>query len=187
MPTRPPAIAPQKCWQSECALTRERLSHYLLCLLHDEGQVGAVAERLGVDLVDVLRPAGAGGEPAGLGDHLEAANGGPVAGGLGELGDDFLAGKLRGGDSVRGELLERGFLLGRRGGVDPGVMRGAERSREVEKVFTGLLAGARGDLGGEEAEDQAVLVGGPYCAVVPQEARPGTFFASEAEGTVEKP
>src|SRR5690606_27490957 len=49
----------------------------------DLGEVLRPAEGLGVDLVLVLRPGGARGEPRGLGDDLQPADGGAVAGGLG--------------------------------------------------------------------------------------------------------
>src|SRR5258708_13953508 len=45
----------------------------LLRLGLDAGQVLLAAERLGVELVDVLRPRRPGGEPAGLGADLQAA------------------------------------------------------------------------------------------------------------------
>ena len=59
--------------------------------------VGA-AEGFGVDFVDVFGAGGAGGEPSVLGGDFEAADGGVVAGGFGEDGDDGFSGELFGGD-----------------------------------------------------------------------------------------
>ena len=50
-----------------------------------------------------------------------------------------------------------------------------------------VLAGARGDLGGQQVHDRAVLVGGPDGAVAAQEAGPGALLAAEAERAVEQP
>src|SRR5690606_6123211 len=52
------------------------------------------SEALGVDLVDVLRARRAGGEPAVLGDDLDAADRLAVRRGLGEHADDLLASQL---------------------------------------------------------------------------------------------
>ena len=49
-------------------------------------EVGLVDEGLGVELGHVLRARGASREPALLGDHLESADRGGVAGSLGQLG-----------------------------------------------------------------------------------------------------
>jgi hypothetical protein len=55
------------------------------------------AERLRVDLVDVLGARRPGGEPSALGGHLETADGGTVAGRMGEARRDGLARELRRG------------------------------------------------------------------------------------------
>src|SRR5689334_18599740 len=51
-------------------------------------------------------------------------------------------------------------------------------------MFAGVLAGGGGDLGGQEREQGAVLVGGPDCTVALEEARAGGFFAAEADRAV---
>src|SRR5216684_679763 len=50
----------------------------------------------------------------------------------------------------------------------------------------GVAAAAGGDLGREQVEDQAVLVGGPHAAVVARERRPRTLLPPEAERAVEQ-
>ena len=57
-------------------------------------QMVLTAEAFGVDLVDVLGAGGPGGEPAALGDHLDAADGRAVARGARSASDDLLAGQL---------------------------------------------------------------------------------------------
>jgi hypothetical protein len=79
------------------------------------------AEALGVDLVDLLGPRGTGGEPAVLRHHLEAADGGAIAGGVGELGEDRFADELGGGHLLGGQGLEDLLLLAAGGGVDAAV------------------------------------------------------------------
>ena len=76
---------------------RNDLTRFFLDLVQ---MVGA-AERLGVDLVDVLRAGRTGGEPGRVGDHLEAADLRVVAGRLGQLGGDRLPGELGGLHVVR--------------------------------------------------------------------------------------
>ena len=49
-----------------------------------------------------------------------------------------------------------------------------------------VLAGARGDLGGEQREDEPILVGGPHRSIPAQEARAGALFAAEADRAVEQ-
>ena len=52
--------------------------------------------------------------------------------------------------------------------------------------MAGVFAGAGGHLGGEEAGDEAVLVGGPDGAVAAEEGGAGGLFADEAEGAVDE-
>ena len=98
----------------------------LLGLLLDHGQVLGALEGLGVDLVDVLRARGAGGEPGVGGGHLESADGGVVARRAHEAVDDRLPGQLGGGDVLRRQGRELGLLGLGGGGVDAGVGAGAE-------------------------------------------------------------
>src|SRR4051794_25967590 len=74
----------------------QRLRHDLLRLLDDPLEVLLAAEGLRVDLVDVLGPGGARREPAALGDDLQPADLGVVAGRAGEHVADRLARELVG-------------------------------------------------------------------------------------------
>ncbi len=49
-----------------------------------------------------------------------------------------------------------------------------------------VAPGDRGDLGGQQVEDDAVLVGGPDAAVFAQEGRAGAFFAAKAKRAVQQ-
>src|SRR3954466_12677609 len=53
-------------------------------------------------------------------------------------------------------------------------------------MFAGVFAGAGGDFGGEEVEEDAVLVGAPDGSVAAEEACARAFFASETEGSGEE-
>ena len=54
-------------------------------------------------------------------------------------------------------------------------------------MLAGILAGDGGDLGREQSEERAILVGCPHRAVAAQEARAGAFFAAETARAVEQP
>src|SRR6478752_6261675 len=69
-----------------------------LRFLQDPLQVLGAAEALGVDLVDGLGARRPRRVPAALRDDLDAADGGAVAGGVGEDALDLLAGKLTGAE-----------------------------------------------------------------------------------------
>ena len=53
-------------------------------------------------------------------------------------------------------------------------------------MLAGVFAGDGGHFGGEEAGDEAVLVGGPDGAVAAEEGGAGGLFADEAEGAVDE-
>ena len=67
-------------------------------------------------------------------------------------------------------------------GVDALVDGVAVFGGEVFVVEAGVFAGAGGHLGGEQAGDEAILVGGPDLAVLAEEGGAGGLFADEAEG-----
>src|SRR6478735_10594906 len=173
-PDTAPSFNPRACpgWRAGGVLQMRYVEggvDDLARLLLHPGQVLGAAERLGVDLVDVLGARGPGGDPRGPGRHLQAADLRPVAGRLGEPGGDLLARQLRGGHRVRGQCGEGGLLLpgGRR--VDAGVRRLAVAGDEVGVPRRRRRSGHRQDLRGQQREDDAVLVGRPRRAVAAQE------------------
>src|SRR6202008_2383648 len=85
------------------------------------------------------------------------------------------------------EPREGRFLLSGGGGVDPAVDGIAELARELAVELAWVAAGDRAHLGGEEAEHDAVLVGGPRRAVAPTERRAAALLAAEGERAVEEP
>src|SRR5688572_15751611 len=105
-----------------------------LRFLNDLLEVLRGPETFRVDLVDVLRPARAGGEPAVGGGDLQTADRGVVAGRAGELRGDRIAGERGRLHCVRGQLLERGLLLRRSRGIDARVVRRAELVGEAQVV-----------------------------------------------------
>src|SRR5205807_2711160 len=159
---------------------------HLLGLAHEDLEVALILEALRVDLVDVLGAGGPGGKPSAEGYHLQAVDRRIVARSARELGGDRLAGQRRGLDGLGRQLREPSLLVGRRRRVDARIARRAELLRQLLVVLAWILAGAGGDLGREQVHDRAVLVSGPHRAVVPQEARPRAFLASEAARAVEE-
>ncbi len=83
-------------------------------------------------------------------------------------------------------LAELGLLFLGGGGVDALVDGGAVFGGEVGVELAGIFAGDGGHLGGEQAEDEAVLVGGPDLAVAAEEGGAGGLFADEAERAVDE-
>ena len=81
---------------------------------------------------------------------------------------------------------EEVFLLGCGRSVDAGVIRCAERGRQLLVMHTGVLTGACLDFRREQAEDEAVFVRAPDRAVTPQKTGAGAFLAAKAAGTVEQ-
>ncbi len=71
-------------------------------------------------------------------------------------------------------------------GVDALVDGFAVFGGEVAVLLAGVAADAGGHLGGEEAGDEAVFVGGPDLAVAAEEGGSGGLFAYEAEGAVDE-
>ena len=74
----------------------------------------------------------------------------------------------------------------RDGRIDPAIERRPVGGLDLTVMNARVLPGPRGDFGGEQAKNQAVLVGGPNSAVAAQEARPGAFFTSETNRGVEQ-
>jgi hypothetical protein len=78
------------------------------------------------------------------------------------------------------------LLLAWRGGVDAVGVRRAEFGRQRAVVHARVLAGARGDLGGQQRSGDAVLVGTPCAAVATQQRGTGAFLAAEAQAAVQQ-
>src|SRR5258708_10782047 len=85
----------------------------------DAGEVLRAAERFGVQLVDVLRPRRPGGEPAGLGDDLQAAERLAVTRRGGQPAQHRLAAALGDADPVGSEPAPGPPLLTPGPGLDP--------------------------------------------------------------------
>src|SRR5665213_1090243 len=108
MPKQPltPTLSPRRAGRGRrsSASALERTVDRGLRLALDLPEMILAAETFRVDLVDLLGARGPCGEPAVVGDHLDAAEGLPVAGRRRERGADRLA----------GEFLERELFAGQR-------------------------------------------------------------------------
>ena len=129
-------------------------------------------------------PGRAGGEPAVLGDDLDAADRGVVGGGVEEHLAHRLAGELL--DGELGHRQQPLLLLGRDRRVDAAVDGRAEATGERFVVLARVLAGLGGDLGGQQRHQDPVLVGRPRAAVAAQERGAGALLPAEAERAVEQ-
>src|SRR5215469_7195315 len=152
----------------------------------DTGEMLGAQERLGVQLVDVLGPRRPGGEPARLGAHLDPAERLPVAGRGGEPAYHRLSGELAHVHLIRAEPGQRRLLLAGGRGIDARVGRVAEPGGDLAVTFRRRLACDRRDLGREQRQDDAVLVGGPDAPVAAEERGAGALLAAERDRAVQQ-
>src|SRR5258708_177421 len=89
-----------------------------LRLFLNAAQVVASGKALAVRLVDLRGSGRTGGEPAVLEDDFQSPEGCTVPGGVRQQAGDLVARDLGDGDLLRRQLLQRGLLGRRRGGVD---------------------------------------------------------------------
>src|SRR4051795_3280486 len=167
-------------------LRPEPLRQPCLSLLLNRLQVLGAAKTLRIDLVDVLGARGPRGEPAEIGFDLDAAERLAVAGRLAQRGADGIAGEILQAELLGRDGLQDVFLRRGRGDVDARVMGHAELGGEVVEELARIAAGLGHDLGREQAEDDAVLVGRPHRAVAAQERGACTLLAAEAEAAREE-
>ncbi len=138
-------------------------------------------EAFHVDLVNGLGAGGARREPAVLGYNLQTADGGVVAGRLGQLGDDGLAGQGGGFHQCRIQLGEHCFLGAVGRCIDAAVAGAAELGLQRVVVRLGILAGDRQNFGSQQRQDETILVGGPDSAIFAQEGGARALLAAKAE------
>src|SRR5688500_2124143 len=165
---------------------REGVGDDLARLVLDAAQVVGALEALRVKLVDVLGARGSGGEPTVLGHHLESADGRAIARRRRETRRDGLPRELRRAHALRCEPRQHALLLWRRGCVDALVRGGSEALGEGGVELARVAPRHGGDLGGEEAEDEPILVGAPRAPVAAQERRARALFPAEAERAVDQ-
>ena len=140
----------------------------------------AAKEALHVDLVHVLGARGPRRKPAVPRDDLQAADGRAVARGVGDAGQDRLARQLGRGNPIGRERRENLFLGHVRRSLQALVDGAAVAGLKPLVDVAGVLARHGRDLGGQEVQQEAVLVRGPHPAVPAQEGRAGALLAAEA-------
>src|SRR5690606_28535381 len=134
----------------------------------------------------VLCAAGARDTQALSGPDLEAAEAVAGARCFRQLGEDWLAREVGSRHLTWVQLLQA-CLLGAGGGRVDALVGGAAIARlQLLVVAAWILARLRRDLGGQQVQNDAVLVSGPHAAVVAQERSAGALFAAEAEARVEQ-
>src|SRR5579862_5173751 len=140
---------------------------------------------LGVKFDNVFGPRWARCKPSALGNYLNSFKSCPLRR-LYQLFQNFVARKSLSVNVRFFYVLQTHFLLfsGRR--VDSLIKHRLQfflKSR-IELPRVGLRGGA--NLGRQQSQNQAVLVGGPHFPVPPQETRTRALFTSETTGAVEK-
>ena len=151
-------------------------------------QVVGAAERLGVDLVDVLGARRARGEPRRLGASPSARRcAAPLPGAAVSLAVIASPATDSAVTSAASSLASFAFCS-RLAGASTRAYAGSPcRSTSSAYSWLGALAGDGEDLAGEQGQQDAVLVGGPRRAVLAQERRAGRLLAAEADRAVEQP
>ncbi len=149
-------------------------------------EVFRAQETLGVDFVDRFGAGRSGSKPAILGHHLEAADGCIIAGRIGQFGEDRFSRHLIGLDHLRRERFQHSFLLQRGGGIHSSINGAAELLLQRLIMLAGVSSGLGRDFGGQQVEDDAILVGRPHRAIHAQEAGSGAFLAAETVAAVEQ-
>src|SRR5580704_1761585 len=118
-------------------------------------------EAFRVKLIDIFRSGRAGGEPTADGDNLQATDRCVVARRTCQFGGDSFAREFGGRDGFRREFLERILLLGGGWCIDPCVIGCPKLSGQVVVVRAWISSSARGNLRGQQAKNQSILVRAP--------------------------
>src|ERR1039457_4961068 len=191
LPAPPASTIPNMCGSAISRLLDDAVTEHavedLLSFLLDASEMIGASERLRVELVDVLGTLRPGREPARFRDHFDAAERLAVARRRGEPVEHRLTVQFRHADLVRGQFAQDGLLLPAGGRVDAGVGRVAQPGGKVAVMLAGCAPGDRGDLGSEQRQDDAVLVGGPDPAVAAQEGGPRALLSPEGDAPVKQP
>src|SRR6185312_66793 len=166
---------------------QEGLFHDLLRFRHYAIQMIGAPEAFRVEFVDVLGAGWPGGKPTVGRRDFQAADRRIVAGRIRQPRGYWIARKRCCRDGLGREVLQLVLRLriGRR--VDTSVERLAKVCGDFAVMLARVFAGASRDLGGEEPEDEPVLVGRPDFAVAPKNARAGALLAAETTRSVEQP
>src|SRR6266404_8500814 len=157
-----------------------------LCVLLYLQQMLPAAKAFGIDLVDLFRAGGARSKPAFVSHDLDPAERLIIARRVGKRRMHAIAGQLFGCHLCGRELLQNILLLCRRRCIDPLVEEFTQFMGEVVVNLAGITTGPCGHLGGQQAEDQPVLVRRPDRPIEAQERCPGAFLAAEADRAVEQ-
>ena len=78
----------------------------------DFRQMRFVPETFRIQLVDIFRTRGTGGEPSAAGDNLQSADGSVVTGGAGQFGGNRVASQGVGGDGFGESRVSAAFCSG---------------------------------------------------------------------------
>src|ERR1700733_12868732 len=126
-------------------------------------------ETLGINLVNLFRARGACSEPPIFCDYLDTADRASIAGSVRQDLLNLFSADFSGMNVGRRQFLKGCFLLQRGGGVDAFINGIAEVLCKFTVNFAGILSEARGDFRGEQAGNDAVLVGGPHNPITAEE------------------
>ena len=137
-------------------------------------------QALGVEFVDVFRPGRTRGKPTACRDDFQSADRRIISRRTCEFCRDRFACEFCGCDGFGREFLKQVLLLGRGGSVDAGIEWRSQFDGHFLVVLARVFSCTSRDFRCKQAEDDAVLVGAPHRAIVPQEAGARAFLAAEA-------
>src|SRR3569833_3311402 len=163
-----------------------RLTHFRqrrLRLALDALEMRFVAKALGIELVDVLRAGWTRGEPAIFSLDLATAERLAVARRCGVHGAHGISGELLEAELLRRQRLQRRLLRRCRRHIDAGINRSAKLRCQLLVQLARIAAALGHDLRGEQAQDYAVLVGGPHRPVALEKRGAGALLAGKAAAT----
>ncbi len=145
------------------------------------------AETFCINLVDIFGSRRPRGEPAVLCYDFDPAERPIIARSAREFHLYPFAAEFPYIELLRGGLEEMSFFFSRSGRVDSLIEGFSQiaRSRFVDLVR--VMTGSRGNFGSQETHDESVLVRRPYRTVAAEERSAGTFFAAEAQRSIDEP
>src|SRR5450755_145723 len=160
---------------------RKHMSNGIFSLLLDLFQVSFIPKTLGVNFVNILRAGWPCGKPSILGDHLDSAERDTVTRSGGLPREYRFTRQFLHADLIRCNHLQQIFLLDRRGSVDSLIKGPAQFFREAVVGVAWIPFGSRGYFGGQQTENEPVLIGRPHRSVSTQERRTCTLLPGESE------
>src|SRR6202167_981212 len=150
-------------------------------------QVSLALKALGVNFVNLFGARRTRREPSAFRDHLDSADRRSVAGRDRQGVENFLARELARIQFLGRQVLQNFLLREGCGRVDTFVGGLTELAGQVIVYRAGVAPFPRGHLGGEQTEDESVLVSRPETVVGAKKRPARAFLAAESDRAVDEP